>query len=833
MRDPLGESEMNEETLDESMLEDELLSAKLEPITADKDLPKELFILPLTRRPFFPGMAAPLVIEPGPYYEVLKQVAKSKHKLLGLFLTKKEDADIFRISANDLYSVGVAARVLRIIPIDQGGAQVVLSMERRIKIVGKLKGGRTLQAKVGYQQDLPTNKQSKMIKAYSISIISTIKELLKLNPLFKEELQIFLGHSDFTEPGKLADFACALTTASREELQEVLEAFDIPKRIDRALVILKKELDLSKLQSSINQKIEATISKTQREFFLREQLKTIKKELGLEKDDKTCDAEKFQQRIQKLKIPKDVMQVINEEIEKLNILDVQSAEYAVCRNYIDWLTIVPWGVKTEEKHNLKEAKKILEEDHYGLKDIKERILEFISVGKLSNGIKGSIICFVGPPGVGKTSIGKSIARALNRKFYRFSVGGMRDEAEIKGHRRTYVGAMPGKLIQALKSCESMNPVIMLDEVDKMGASYQGDPGSALLEVLDPEQNKDFLDHYLDVRCDLSEVLFIITANVLDTIPSPLRDRMDILRLSGYIMEEKVEIAKRYLIPKNRKAMGLKATDVKFTNSAIQDIANSYAREAGVRNLENNIKKVLRKCAMEIVENEEAHPRSNKRKQVTITKENLEKYLGQAVFSTDRYYERTPVGVCMGLAWTSLGGATLYIEAAKTKSDKTMMKLTGQAGDVMKESSQIAWTFLHSQIGKYAPGKKFFDGFEVHMHIPEGATPKDGPSAGITMVTALLSLLLNKPVMQNFSMTGELTLKGKVLAIGGVKEKLIAARRADIKTLVFPKDNQPDYDELPDYLKKGIKVHFVEHYDEVFKVAFKGKVDSKEKEENEA
>lgn len=825
----MSESEISQDLLDEDLLEDELLSSKIEPLGVSKDLPNELFVLPITRRPFFPGMAAPLVIEPGPYYEILKQIAKSKHKLLALFLTKDEDAGIEKISQNDIYDVGVAARILRIIPIDQGGAQVVLNMERRIKITGKGKAGKALQVKVKYIIDPPSDKQSKMIKAYSISIISTIKELLKLNPLFKEELQIFLGHSDFTEPGKLADFACALTTASREDLQEVLAAFDLPKRIDKALVILKKELDLSKLQSSINQKIEATISKTQREFFLREQLKTIKKELGLEKDDKTCDVEKFEQRLQKLHVPKEVMNVIKEEIEKLNILDVQSAEYSVCRNYLDWLTVVPWGVRSQESHNLKNAKKILEHDHYGLKDIKERILEFISVGKLSGGIKGSIICFVGPPGVGKTSIGKSIARALNRKFYRFSVGGMRDEAEIKGHRRTYVGAMPGKLIQALKSCETMNPVIMLDEVDKMGASYQGDPGSALLEVLDPEQNKDFLDHYLDVRADLSDVLFIITANVLDTIPAPLRDRMDILRLSGYIMEEKVEIAKRYLIPKNRKAMGLKVSDVKFTTTAIKEIANSYAREAGVRNLENNIKKVLRKAALDIVQAEEAHPKSFVRPKAVITVENLEKYLGQPLFVTDRYYEKTPIGVCTGLAWTSMGGATLYIESAKTKSDKTAMRLTGQAGDVMKESSLIAWTYLNSQIGLYAPGKKFFEGYEVHMHIPEGATPKDGPSAGITMVTSLLSLLLNKPVMQNLSMTGELTLKGKVLAIGGVKEKLIAARRSSIHTLIFPRDNKPDYDELPDYLKKGMKVHFVEHYDEVFEIAFKRKLTSKEKE----
>ncbi|MBS0627147.1 MAG: LON peptidase substrate-binding domain-containing protein, partial [Verrucomicrobia bacterium] len=449
------------------------------------------------------------------------------HKSLGLFLTKKEDVNIYKVGFEDLYPVGILARILRIIPMEQGGAQVVLNMESRISIKKPNKKGKFLKASIKVFEDL-SGKLSKELKAYSISIITTIKELLKLNPLFKEELQIFLGHSDFTEPGKLADFAVALTTATREELQEVLETFDLQGRIDKALVLLKKELDLSRLQNTINQKIEATISKTQREFFLREQLKTIKKELGIEKEDKSCDIEKFEARLKKRKVPDDVMGVIADEMEKLSMLEVQSAEYSVCRNYLDWLTIVPWGVLSEESLDLKHAEKVLNEDHYGLKDIKERILEYISVGKLSGGLKANIIGLAGPPGVGKTSIGRSIARALNRQFYRFSVGGMRDEAEIKGHRRTYIGAMPGKLIQALKYTEVMNPVIMLDEVDKMGNSYHGDPASALLEVLDPEQNKDFLDHYLDVRCDLSNVLFLVTANVLDSIPEPLKDRMEIL-----------------------------------------------------------------------------------------------------------------------------------------------------------------------------------------------------------------------------------------------------------------------------------------------------------------
>ncbi|MEN9654177.1 MAG: lon protease [Chlamydiota bacterium] len=774
--------------------------------------PDSLYVLPLNRRPFFPGMAAPVIIEPGAYYEVLKIVAKTEHKCLGLFLTHKEDDNIYKLTLDDLFKVGVVARILRIIPMEQGGAQVVLNMEKRV-IIEKPLRSKHLLARVKYHDDPPLAHMSKELKAYSISIIMTIKELLKLNPLFKEELQIFLGHSDFTEPGRLADFAVALTTASREELQDVLEALEVEKRIDKALLLLKKELDISRLQSSINQRIEATISKTQRDFFLREQLKAIKKELGMEKDDKSLDIEKFKERLKKRVIPDDVMKVITEEMDKLSALEIQSAEYGVCRNYLDWLTIVPWGMTSKEEHDLEKAEKILEADHYGLKDIKERILEFIGVGKLTGGVKGSIICLVGPPGVGKTSIGKSVARALNRKFYRFSVGGMRDEAEIKGHRRTYIGAMPGKMIQALKAAETMNPVIMLDEVDKMGASYHGDPASALLEVLDPEQNKDFLDHYLDVRCDLSNILFIVTANVLDTIPEPLKDRMEVLRLSGYIQAEKVEIAMKYLVPRNRKNMGLKSNDVVFTKDALAQIINAYAREAGVRTLENNIKKILRKVAVKFARAKTKPPK------VTIDAKNLTTYLGKPIFTSDRYYEVNPIGVTTGLAWTSMGGATLYVEAVRYPAEKTEMKLTGQAGDVMKESAQIAWTYAHVQAAKLDPTLPFFEKSQIHLHIPEGATPKDGPSAGITMVTAILSLLLQKPCRANLGMTGELTLTGRVLPIGGLKEKLIAARRSKVNVLIFPKENLRDYDELPDFLKKGLEVHFVEHYDEVFQIAF--------------
>jgi ATP-dependent Lon protease len=803
----------------EAELEDTLIDT-LEENNDSKnvlDTPEEVFIFPLLRRPYFPGMAAPLVIEPGPFFDTIKLIAKSESKFIGLVLTKKETADIYKLNFDEMHTVGVLAKILRIIPMEQGGAQVILNMEKRLIISQPISTGKHLKAKVTYHEDDPGI--AKELKAHAISILSTIKELLKLNPLFKEELQIFLGHSDFTEPGRLADFAVALTTAERNELQEVLDTFDVKTRIEKALILLKKELDVSQLQYNLSQKMDANIAKTQKDFFLREQLKTIKKELGIERDDKSGDREKFENRLKNKTVPVDIQTVINEEFEKLSALEPQSSEYGVCRNYLDWLTIVPWGLMSEENHNLKKAEEILAEDHYGLDDIKQRILEFIGVGKLSGGVKGSILCLVGPPGVGKTSIGKSIARALDRKFYRFSVGGMRDEAEIKGHRRTYIGAMPGKLIQALKLSQTMNPVIMLDEVDKMGSSYHGDPASALLEVLDPEQNVAFLDHYLDVRCDLSNVLFIVTANVLDTIPEPLKDRMEILRLSGYVQQEKIEIGKKFLLPKHKKEMGLEKAKVTFTDETFKTLINEYAREAGVRNLENQIKKILRKIAVKIVKEEQTSKKTPKSKPIPVTPKSLSEYLGKPMFNSDKFYEKTPEGVCMGLAWTAMGGATLYIETIKVSSEKTEMKLTGQAGDVMKESSEIAWSYLNSMVNELAPGHKFFEKSQVHIHIPEGATPKDGPSAGVTMVTALLSLLTHTRVKQNLAMTGELTLTGRVLEIGGVKEKIVAAKRSGVNTLIFPAANKRDIHELPEYIKKGLTIHFVEDYKEVFNIAF--------------
>ncbi len=797
---------------DDGDLEEALMNALNERASPETALPNRLFLFPLYNRPVFPGMAAPIFIEHGPFHESLQAVAKSPQNHIGLILTKEEHPDVKQLKIDHLHATGVVARILRLIPSPQG-VQVILNVEQRFTIKRTIRN-KYLLAEVEYHPDRPvTTKESKVL---AMSVVAMIKDLLTVNPLFKDELQIFLNHADFTEIGRLADFAAALTTASRDELQEVLATRDLTERVEKVLVLLQKEINLAKLQHSIHQKLESTLSKSQKEYFLREQIKMIKKELSDDKEDKSSDAYKFQERLKERKPSPEVMKVIDEEMEKLAALDPLMPEYNISRNYLDWLTILPWGMFSDESHDLVRAKKILESEHWGLKDIKERILEFISVGKLSGEVKGSILCLVGPPGVGKTSVGKSIAHALNRKFFRFSVGGMRDEAEIKGHRRTYLGAMPGKLVQALKQTKTMNPVIMLDEVDKMGNSYHGDPASALLEVLDPEQNKEFLDHYMDVPVDLSHVLFIITANVLDTIPAALRDRMDILRLSGYIAEEKVQIAERFLLPKHLKQMGLKNTQVKFSSEALHAVIHGYAREAGVRTLEGYIRRILRKIAHQTVEAQEAGKRFKK---IQLTPDNLAPYIGKPEFTSDRFYDKNPIGVCTGLAWTSMGGATLYIEAVKLKAEKNALKLTGQLGKVMKESAEIAWSYVQSKLYDFAPDKLFFDKMRVHLHVPEGATPKDGPSAGVTMTTALLSLLLERPINPDLAMTGEMTLVGKVLPVGGIKEKLIAARRSSIKEIILPAQNRRDYDELQEEIKEGINVHFVHYYDEVFALAF--------------
>ncbi|CAL1284781.1 unnamed protein product [Larinioides sclopetarius] len=650
------------------------------------------------------------------------------------------------------------------------------------------------------------------IKALTQEIVKTIREIISLNPLYRESVQqmIQAGQRVVDNPVYLSDLGAALTGAEPHELQQIVEETNIPNRLMLTLSLLKKELELSKLQQKIGKEVEEKVKTMHRKYMLQEQLKIIKKELGLEKEDKDAIEEKFRERLKGMAVPSAVMEVIDEELNKLSLLDNHSSEFGVTRNYLDWLTNIPWGKSSEENMDLDRAAQVLDEDHYGMEDVKKRILEFIAVSNLRGSTQGKILCFHGPPGVGKTSIAKSIARALNRNYYRFSVGGMTDVAEIKGHRRTYIGAMPGKIIQCLKKTKTENPLILIDEVDKIGRGYQGDPSSALLEVLDPEQNHNFLDHYLDVSVDLSKVLFICTANVTDTIPEPLRDRMEMIEVSGYVAEEKIAIAENYLIPQAREATGVTAEQVKLNTDALQKLIKSYCRESGVRNLQKQIEKILRKGAFKLVKKEISS--------VEISENNLQDFVGKPLFTQDRLYETTPPGVVMGLAWTAMGGSTLFIETTQKKYDGSM-QVTGHLGDVMKESANIAYSYAKSFMLSHHSENDFLQKAHLHLHVPEGAVPKDGPSAGCTMVSALLSLALNKPIKQNTAMTGEISLTGKVLPVGGIKEKSIAAKRVGVTCLIMPAENKKDFADLPKFITDGLDVHFVENYKDVYDIIF--------------
>ncbi|KAK3940652.1 mitochondrial Lon protease [Diplogelasinospora grovesii] len=723
----------------------------------------------------------------------------------------------------------------------------------------------------------PYDPKSQVIKAVTNEIVNVFKEVASMNSLFRDQISTFsMSQSTgnvMSEPAKLADFAAAVSAGEPAELQEVLSSLNVEERMHKALLVLKKEHVNAQLQSKITKDVESKITKRQREYWLMEQMKGIRRELGIESDGKDKLVERFKEKADKLAMPEAVRKVFDDELNKLAHLEPAASEFNVTRNYLDWLTQIPWGQRSAENFGIQNAMKVLDEDHYGLKDVKDRILEFIAVGKLRGTVEGKILCFVGPPGVGKTSIGKSIARALNREYYRFSVGGLTDVAEIKGHRRTYVGALPGRVIQALKKCKTENPLILIDEIDKIGRGYQGDPSSALLELLDPEQNSSFLDHYMDVPVDLSKVLFVCTANMTDTIPRPLLDRMEVIRLSGYVSDEKMAIAERYLAPQAQDLAGLKDVDVNVTKDAIEELIKSYCRESGVRNLKKQIEKVYRKSALKIVQDlgEEALPESealadegkaaleeSEQKKddaekdvaaateatpeettekprvalkvpesvhVVIDKNNLKDYVGPPVFTSDRLYDVTPAGVTMGLAWTQLGGAAMYIEsilqAALTSNTRPSLEITGNLKQVMKESSQIAYSFAKSMMAKQFPDNQFFEHAKIHVHVPEGAVQKDGPSAGITMATSLLSLALDAPVGPTIAMTGELTLTGKVLRIGGLREKTVAARRAGCKMIIFPEDNMSDWLELPENIKEGIEGRPASWYSEVFELIFPG------------
>ncbi|MEE4239969.1 MAG: endopeptidase La [Desulfopila sp.] len=795
--------------------DEENSEAEPKSLVLAKDIfPERLMLFPLHDRPMFPKMMGPVIVDDKNFQKVIIEFGeKSQPMYFGLLLVKPSDDNLQHrpTEESDFFSMGVVVRVQSISPFRQGEPLqlVVQALERfeAKKILFK-DGVPYADVKYFYDERISVTDE---IKAYSVAIVDCIKELVGLNPLFKEGLSLIIERINVSDPSALADFAASMTTSSGPELQKILETLEIRERIEKVLVLLKNELEVSKLKAQISKRIEEQLSKQQREFFLKQQLQEIKKELGLAKDDTQTEVEKFEKRLKQLTLTEEASERITEEIEKLKLLGPSSAEFNVTRAYLDWLTVLPWGVHTEDNYDIQKAAQVLHGDHHGLDDVKDRILELISVGIIKGDLSGSIILLVGPPGVGKTSIGQSIAKALNRKYYRFSVGGMRDEAEIKGHRRTYIGALPGKFIQAIKTCKTANPLIMLDEVDKIGASFRGDPASALLEVLDPEQNQNFLDHYLDVRFDLSKVLFICTANQLETIPQPLIDRMEVIRLPGYIMEEKVEIATKHLLPKQRKLHGLKASQVVFTKSVIRAIIDGYAREAGVRNLENCIKKILRKSAKDLVENPE--------KKIRITMNDLQELLGKKSFSEDQAFKKPRIGVITGLAYTTMGGTTLYIESIPIPSGQPGFKQTGQLGKVMIESAEIAYSYIRSLLKNNKKAIEFFKTNLIHLHVPAGATPKDGPSAGITMACSLYSLALEKPIVASTAMTGELTLSGLVMPIGGVKEKIIAAKRAKVKQVILPFENKDDFDLLPDHISEGIEPFFVKTFNDVKKICF--------------
>ncbi|MBF0454602.1 MAG: endopeptidase La [Magnetococcales bacterium] len=808
-QDPI-ENDQPEEEADQAAPTE--VTDKSVPVEISKVLPNELVIYPLGGRPFFPGMLTPIQVDGSPYYDIIRQALDTPGKMFGIVLSHAEDGkEVF--DAKKLFRVGTVARIMES-AIDEDKKQIKLLAEglSRFEIKKIIAPDPPIVAFVKHHEEKAelTEVEADALKPYTMAVIGSLKEILKYDSLYQEQVKMFLSRHNFGEPDRLADFVASMTSSKREELQEVLETLEIRPRLERVLSLLKKELEMVKLQDKISRQVEESISDNQRQFFLREQLREIQKELGITKDDRTADVDQYRDRLKKLTLTEEAEKKITEELDKLSILETGSSEYGVTRNYVDWLTSLPWGVHSTDKLAINRARSILNKDHDGLDDVKKRILEFLAVGKLKGEIGGSIILLVGPPGVGKTSIGQSVARAVNRQFFRFSVGGMRDEAEIKGHRRTYVGAMPGKILQALRLKKVANPIIMLDEVDKIGASYQGDPASALLEVLDPEQNVEFLDHYLDVRFDLSKILFICTANQIDTIPRPLLDRMEVIRLSGYITEEKLKIARNHLIKKQLNKNGLDSSHLRFSKEALRTIIEGYAREAGVRRLEQKIGSITRKAAVRIVEGEAEMP-------IRIGRAQVLEFLGKPDFRNEKPFKG--VGIVTGLAWTSLGGVTMDIEVAQIGGGKPSFTLTGQLGDIMKESAQIAFNHVKSNSKKLGGDPKILFEEAIHIHVPEGATPKDGPSAGIAIATAILSMARNQAVARQIAMTGEITLTGQVLPVGGIREKVIAARRVGIRELFLAEANRKDYEEVPDYIREGFTVHFVKKFSQVAKLVF--------------
>ncbi len=766
---------------------------------------REIAFIPLRGLTIFPNMVVHFDVGREKSVKALEYASISNSEI---FLCSQIDPKVENPNKDEYYHTGIVAIIKQMIKMPGGTLRVLVEGIRRAEIVDIIEDEEVLRANIKEYVYLPEKMEITPEMEASMRLVEeSFGEYVRLNEkILPEELVTI---KEIEEPNKLSDLVASLMDLKTEQSQQILEELDVLDRMELISAILEEEIEILEIEETINNRVRSRMNKIQKEYYLKEQIKAIHTELG-EEEDVLSEVDEYIEKIKALKLDKDSEEKVIKEAERLLKLSSQSAETGVIRTYLDWIVGLPWNTEKKEKLDLAFSEKVLNEDHYGLEDVKERILEFIAIRKLTKTINGPIICLVGPPGVGKTSIAKSVARALNRDFVRMSLGGMRDEAEIRGHRRTYVGAMPGKIISSINKSKSKNPVFLLDEIDKIGNDFRGDPASALLEVLDPEQNSTFADHFLEIPFDLSKVLFITTANTTSTIPRPLLDRMELIPISSYTTEEKKEIAKDYLIPKQIKKHGLKEKNLKISDEALSDLIAGYTREAGVRSLEREIANLCRKVAKKIVE--------EKLEIVRITVSNLEKYLGMKKFRQDKLNEESQVGLVNGLAWTAVGGTTLSVEVNVMKGNGKL-QLTGQLGNVMKESAAAGVSYIRSNMDKLGIENDFYEKKDMHIHVPEGAIPKDGPSAGVTMATSLISALTNKPVRNDVAMTGEITLRGRVLPVGGIKEKVLAAYRLGVKTIILPKDNERDLEDIPSKIRKEIEFVFAETMEDVIAVAF--------------
>jgi ATP-dependent Lon protease len=763
-------------------------------------IPDILPVIPLYNAVVFPAMTFPIEVY-GPQSISLIDEVMAKDRLVGIVTSEKVPLEA---KPEDLFGIGTSSMILKMAKPEDNKAQLLLQGIGRFKITEFLEGTPYIRVKAEPIED--EGIKDIETEALMTNLVGLFDRIVNLSPFLPQEFSLVA--KSIAEPGVLADMIASIINASAGEKQKVLELQNVKKRLKEVTRLVNHQVEVMELGNKIQSQVKSDIDKNQREYFLRQQLAAIKEELG-EKDESKVEIDEYRAKIEERNLPEEARKEAERELDRLSRMHPSSAEYSVVTTYLDWITEIPWDMSTEDNLDIKKARDVLDEDHYGLEKAKKRMIEYLAVRKLKPDSRGPILCFAGPPGTGKTSMGQSIARALGRKFIRMSLGGVRDEAEIRGHRRTYVGALPGRIIQGIRRAGSNNPVFMLDEIDKVGSDFRGDPSSALLEVLDPEQNFSFMDHYLDVPFDLSHVMFITTANILDTTPPALRDRMEVIELPGYTLEEKIIIAKRYLIPKQIDANGLKKGQLSFTKGALKLIVSGYTREAGVRNLEREIATICRGVASGIAQ--------GKIEATSITINDVPKYLGPVRVISEMSARTSKPGVAMGLAWTPAGGELLFIEATAMKG-RTSLTLTGQLGDVMKESAAAALSFIRTNAEKIGIQKDFFDETDIHIHVPAGAIQKDGPSAGVTMLTALSSLLTNRKIKKNLAMTGEITLRGLVLPVGGIKEKVLAAHRAGVKEIILPKWNEKDLEDVPGNVKKDIRFHFVNDMLEVLKIS---------------